>query len=83
MYDNLGQSVLLVAASVNVSREAVWQTRARMTMTMTMTHSEKSDIRQMKAWACKQERRGHNPAKKESVVLVKLALLARCAQTHC
>ena len=54
-----------------------------MTMTMTMTHSEKSDIRQMKAWPYRQECRGHDPAKKESVVLVKFALLARCAQTHC
>ena len=37
----------------------------------------------MKAWPYKQECRGHENAKKESVVLVKLALLARCAQTHC
>ena len=50
---------------------------------MTMTHSEESsDIRQMKAWPYKQECRGHDPAKKESVVLMKLALLARCAQTQ-
>ena len=52
-------------------------------MTMTMKHSEKPDIRQMKAWPYRQERRGHDPAKKENGVLMKLALLARCAQTHC
>ena len=37
----------------------------------------------MKAWPYRQECRGHDPAKKESVVLMKLTLLARCAQTHC
>ena len=37
----------------------------------------------MKAWPYKQECRGHDPAKTESVALMKLALLARCAQTHC
>ena len=37
----------------------------------------------MKAWPYKQECRGHDPAKKESVALMKLALLARCAQNHC
>ena len=35
----------------------------------------------MKAWPYRQECRGQNPAKKESVALMKLALLARCAQT--
>ena len=42
-------------------------------MTMTMTHSEKSHIRRMKAWPYKQECRGHDPTKKESVLLMKLA----------
>ena len=37
----------------------------------------------MKAWPYRPECRGHDPAKKESVALMKLALLARCAQTHC
>ena len=41
--------------------------------TMTMTQSEKSHIRQMKAWPYRQECRGHDPTKKESVLLVKLA----------
>ena len=40
---------------------------------MTMTHSEKSHIRRMKAWPYKQECRGHDPTKKESVLLMKLA----------
>ena len=62
----------------NTSRRA-----SRLVMTMTMTHSEKSNIRQMKAWPYRQECWGHDPAKKESVVLMKLALLASCAQTHC
>ena len=48
------------------------------TMTMTMTHSEKSHINQMRAWPYRQECRGHDTAKKESVALMKLALLARC-----
>ena len=43
------------------------------TMTMTMTHSEKSHIRRMKAWPHRQECRGHDPTKKESVLLMKLA----------
>ena len=30
---------------------------------MTMTHSEKSDIRQMKAWPYRKECKGHDPAK--------------------
>ena len=50
-----------------------------MTMTMTMTHSEKSHIRRMKAWPYKQECRGHDPTRKQSVALMRLALLARCA----
>ena len=33
-------------------------------LTMTMTHSEKSHIRQMKAWPYRQECRGHDPTKK-------------------
>ena len=37
----------------------------------------------MKAWPYKQECTGHDPAKKESVALMKLPLLAKCAQTHC
>ena len=37
-------------------------------------NSEKSHICQMKAWPYKQECGGHDPTKKESVVLVKLAL---------
>ena len=37
----------------------------------------------MTAWPYRQECRGPDPAKKEFVSLVKLALLARCAQTHC
>ena len=38
----------------------------------------------MKAWPCKRECRGHHdPAKKESVALMRLALLARCALAHC
>ena len=37
----------------------------------------------MKAWLYRQECRGHDPAKKESVARMKLALLARCAHTHC
>ena len=41
---------------------------------MTMTHSEKSNICQMKAWPSRQECRGHDPTKKESVLLMKLAL---------
>ena len=32
----------------------------------------------MRAWPYRQERRGHGPTKKESVLQVKLALLARC-----
>ena len=44
-----------------------------MTMTMTMTHSEKSHIRRMKAWPYRQECRGHDSTKKESVLLMKLA----------
>ena len=44
-----------------------------MTMTMTMTHSDKSHIRRMKAWPYRQECRGHDPTKKESVLLMKLA----------
>ena len=38
------------------------------TISRTKTHSEKSDIRQMNAWPYKQECRGHDPRKKESVV---------------
>ena len=38
--------------------------QAKKTITMTMTHSEKSDIRQMKAWPYRQECRGHDTAKK-------------------
>ena len=41
-----------------------------MTMTMTMTHSEKSHIRRMKAWPYRQECGGHDPTKKESVLLI-------------
>ena len=40
---------------------------SEMTMTMTMTHSEKSDIRQMKAWLYRQECRGHDTAKKNQL----------------
>ena len=63
-------------------KKTTWRSEDQ-TMTMTTTHSDKSDIRQMKAWPYRQECRGHDPAKKESVVLMKLVLLARCAQTHC
>ena len=48
-------------------------TAMTMTMTMTMTLSEKSQIRRMKAWPYRQECRGHDPTKKESVLLMKLA----------
>ena len=38
--------------------------RSSAAMTMTMTHSEKSDIRRMKAWPYRQECRGHDTTKK-------------------
>ena len=55
--------------------EAKWygSTSLTVTMTMTMTHSEKSQICRMKAWPYRQECRGRDPTKKESVVLLKLA----------
>ena len=49
-------------------------------MTMTLREVQHPS---MKAWPYRQECRGHDPAEKESVALMKLALLARCAQTHC
>ena len=51
-------------------------------MTMTMTLKEVQHL-SIKAWPYRRECRGHDPAKKESVALVRLALLARCALTHC
>ena len=52
------------------------------TMTMTMTLREVQHP-SMKAWPYRRECREHDPAKKESVALMRLALLARCAQTQC
>ena len=40
-------------------------TEGAMTTTMTTTHSEKSHIRQMKAWPYRQEYGGHDPTKKK------------------
>ena len=54
-----------------------------MTMTMTMTHSEKSNIHQSRPGLTGKSVGVMTPLKKESVALMKLALLARCAQTHC
>ena len=54
-------------------RRAGYELQRAMTMTMTMTHSEKSHIRRMRAWPSRQECRGHDPTKKESVLLMKLA----------
>ena len=52
-------------------------------MTMTMTLREVQHL-SMKAWPYRRECRGHDPReKKESVALLRLALLARCALTHC
>ena len=42
-------------------------------LTSEVTHSEKSHIRRMKAWPYGQECGGHDPTKKESVLLMKLA----------
>ena len=55
------------------SEKCVRTSAGRDTMTMTMTHSEKSHIGQMRARVS-----GPWPHKKESVLQVKLALLARC-----
>ena len=43
------------------------------------THSGKVNQHQSEAWPYGHERRGHNPAKKNLVMLLCLALLARCA----
>ena len=51
-------------------------------MTMTMTLREVQHL-SMKAWSYRRECRGHDHAKKESVALLRFALLARCALTHC
>ena len=55
---------------------------AEKAMTMTMT-LKKVQHPSMNAWPYRPECRGHDPNKKESVALMKLALLARCAQTDC
>ena len=52
------------------------------TMTMTMTLRKVQHL-SMEAWPCRQECRGHEPAKKKTVALMRLALLASCALKHC
>ena len=54
----------LAGASTTHRRTELLHVTITMTMTMTMAHSEKSHIRQMKAWPCRQECRFHDPAKK-------------------
>ena len=53
------------------------------TMTMTMTHSKKSNICQWRPGLTCVSVGVMTPRKKESVALMRLALLARCALAHC
>ena len=48
------------------------------TMAKTVTHSGKVNQRQSAAWPCRHEWSGHNPAKKNLLRLLCLALLASC-----
>ena len=50
---------------------------------MSLYLSRRGRTAAMKAWPYRRECRGHDPAKKESVALMRLALLANCALTHC
>ena len=51
-------------------------------MTMTMTLREVQHL-SMEAWPYSRECRGHRPREKKTVALMRLAVLAKCALTHC